>query len=327
MEPIDKLRLAEALRLKAELGDTIWPEYSALDAPVIIWNEDYEFLFGMSRPPEEWEAVPNDDFEGDAYFRRPAYNPQNFAVPVGNQWTASLFTKYQLDVSLITAIRDLLPPVISDIFPYRIFIQPSEFQISGVQHEYFHVVQALYAPEKFARAEAIYEYDDSYWKLDGDMRSAWEEEIELLIKAEETSSEGDAAELGRQFLAWREQRRRDFGLSADLINYEVLVEWLEGTAKYVELRSWKAAGSDPGYSSLPEMEADPDFNDYEDYEEQWGQAVGQTRRQAREEGDVRFYYTGMLQAFLLDRLMPDWKERIMEDDVYLEDLLREALAK
>ena len=189
------------------------------------------------------------------------------------------------------------------------------------------MIQAVFSPEKFAEAEAIYEYDDQYWKVDGDMQPTWRNEIDLLIKAVEASSDGESAEYGRQFLAQRDRRRQVFDLKADLIGYEIMIEWLEGIAKYVELRSWEVAGRDPGYSPLIEMAADPDFKDYEDFEFQWSQAKRQTRRQAGEEGDVRFYYTGMLQAFLLDRLMPDWKVRIMEDGVFLEDLLREALAK
>jgi hypothetical protein len=48
---------------------------------------------------------------------------------------------------------------------------------------------------------------------------------------------------------------------------------------------------------------------------------------AGNEGDGRFYYSGMTQAFLLDQLAPGWKARIMQDDVFLEDLLREAVAR
>ena len=322
IEPLDKSRLAEALYLKSELGDTVWPGYTALDAPVIIWNKDYEFLFGMSNPPEGWDEVPGDDFEGEPYFRRAADDPQNFAVLVGDQWASSIFTKYLLDEALISGISNLLPPMIKDIFPYRIFIQPSEVQISGVQHEYFHVMQAEFDPVKFADAEAVYEFGDQYWAIDAEMHSAWGAEIDLLIKAVEATSEGDAAELARQFLAQRDQRRRDFDLGSDLITYEVRFEWLEGTAKFVELRSWQEAQSDHGYVSLPEMETDPDFKHYETFESHWNQEMRQTRQQANREGDVRFYYTGMLQACLLDRLVPNWKERITEDGVYLEDLLR-----
>lgn len=327
MDALDKIRLSEALYLKTELGDAIWPGYAALASPVIIWNDDYEFLFGVSNPPDGWEEVPADEFEGQPYFRRPADDAQNFAVQVGDQWAASIFTKHLLDFSLISAITDLLPPIIVDIFPYQIFIQPSERQISVLQHEYFHVMQITINPQKFADAEAVYEFGDRYWEKDSEMQSAWGEEIDLLIKAREASSDGDAAELGRQFLAQRGARRLDFGLDADLIAYEVRLEWLEGTAKYVELRSWQQADSDHGYLSFPEMANDPDFKDYETYESHWSQEMRTARGQANREGDTRFYYSGMLQAYLLDRLMPDWKERITGEGVYLEDLLREAVAK
>jgi hypothetical protein len=327
MTPLDKVRLSEALHLKIELGDAIWDGYADLEAPVIIWNEDFEFLFNVNMPPEDWEEVPEDDFEGELYYRRPAVTPQNFAIQVGEQWAGSVFTKYQLDKSLITAVSDLLPPLISNIFPYKIFIQSSDLQIAVVQHEVFHVFQVLHAPEKFAEAEATYQSDESYWMLDGDMQPSWKEEIELLIKAAESSSDGDAVELVRQFLAQRDQRRQDFGLSADLIAYEVSMEWLEGTSKYVELRSWEEAGADSSYVPLVEMSIDPDFEGYEGFKSQWNQEIRQTRRQAGVEGDVRFYYTGMLQAYLLDRLMPDWKERILEDGVFMDDLLRETLGQ
>ncbi len=325
MEALDKLRLEEALHLKAELGDQIWLGYAALDAPVIIWNEDYEFLFGVSSPPAGWEVVPDDKFDGRPYYRRPADDPQNFAVRVGDQWAASIFTKYLADAGLISAIRGLLPPGIAEVFPYKIFIQPSELQISAVQHEYFHVVQAEIAPVKFAAAEGVHDRGERYWPLDETMRSAWREEIDVLIKAVQTSHAGDAKELTRQFLAIRARRRQDIGLDKILIDYERQLEWLEGTAKFAELFSWQEASQNHGYLSLSEMATDPDFKDYETFNSHWNQEIAQTKRQARVEGEVRFYYTGMLQAYLLDRLLPEWKDRFMEEGVYLEDLLGEAI--
>jgi len=325
MQPLDKVRLAEAYHLKEELGEEIWPGFTNLDAPVIIWNDDYEFLFGMDSPPSEWEAVPNEDFDGKLYFRRPADQPQNFAVLVGDQWAASLFTKYQLDRELIEGIGGLLPPVISEIFPYTIIIQPSEMQITGVQHEIFHVYQAVMVPEKFSEAEGAYQVDERYWELDVEMKTAWKEETELLIKAVDASTDGDAAELAQDFLIQRSQRRRENGLDESLIAYENSIEWLEGTAKYVELHSWETAGRVPDYEPLKEIQSDPDFKAYQNFERQWEQALRQTRRQAGVEGDVRFYYTGLLQAYLLDRLMPDWKDRIMDETTTLEGLLHEAI--
>lgn len=44
-------------------------------------------------------------------------------------------------------------------------------------------------------------------------------------------------------------------------------------------------------------------------------------------GDGRFYYSGMAQAALLDRLLPDWKEQALTDGVFLEDLLETAVTQ
>jgi hypothetical protein len=49
------------------------------------------------------------------------------------------------------------------------------------------------------------------------------------------------------------------------------------------------------------------------------------KRMAGDDGDGRFYYSGMAQAVLLDRLMPGWKARAMQDSVFLEALLAEAV--
>jgi hypothetical protein len=45
---------------------------------------------------------------------------------------------------------------------------------------------------------------------------------------------------------------------------------------------------------------------------------------ADDQGDGRFYYSSMAQAFMLDRLMPDWKQKAFNKGVWIEDLLAEA---
>jgi hypothetical protein len=48
------------------------------------------------------------------------------------------------------------------------------------------------------------------------------------------------------------------------------------------------------------------------------------KRQATREGEPRFYYTGMAQAMLLDRLQPGWQDHVLSDDVWLDMLLDKA---
>lgn len=57
----------------------------------------------------------------------------------------------------------------------------------------------------------------------------------------------------------------------------------------------------------------------------WSAQLDEVTRTAGREGETRFYYSGMAQAVLLDRLLPDWKERAFEPDSMLEDLLRDGV--
>lgn len=80
------------------------------------------------------------------------------------------------------------------------------------------------------------------------------------------------------------------------------------------------AGCDGVISAL----GDPEFQDYSAFPAKWSRELGQMKRMASDE--TRFYYSGLAQAVLLDRVMPGWKDRALTDGVWLEDLLAEPLA-
>ncbi len=56
----------------------------------------------------------------------------------------------------------------------------------------------------------------------------------------------------------------------------------------------------------------------------WTQELMTLRLQSHGD-EIRFYYTGMGQAFLPDRLNPEWRTTFLQDNVFLEDLLSDAL--
>ncbi|MBN1667294.1 MAG: hypothetical protein JW862_09395 [Anaerolineales bacterium] len=325
LEPLDKARLAEALHLQSALGDQIWPGWQQAIPPYLLWHAESSFLTSFDQPPPGWVIVNGDQFQGEPYYRQPSEEPQNFAILIGDTWVASLATKHETDLFMRQAFQEMLPDWVEPFFPFRLLILNSELHISGLLHESFHVYQARQAPDKFAAAEAIYPLEDAYWQIDPQMQAGWKSEIELLIEAIQTPNQADAVTLARQFLANRQERRQAAGLTPELANFERRQEWLEGLAKYVELASWQAAGQAGDYQPLPAMEADPDFKDYQTYDRRWRQELDQARRQASEQSVVRFYYTGLLQARLLDRLLPDWKARAFETDLALEDMLQQAV--
>lgn len=325
LSPVDAARLEEALRLKRALGDRVWPGWGSAEIPVLLWNRYDSFLVGHPAPPAPWELVAGDPVGGSPYYHRRTDDPQNFAVLVGDVWVASIATKGETDRFVIGMFEDTLPTPLDRLVPYRLLIQPSEVQIAGLLHEAFHVHQAVSAYERLEAAEGAYRWGDAYWAADVGMRSAWREEIDALARALGAADDGERRDLTRQFLERRRERRTGAGLGADLVAYERHLEWLEGLAKYVELTILREAYEDADYRSALSRDVDPDFRAYRGWPQRWSREVGQMRRQATREGDSRFYYTGMAQATLLDDLLPDWKDRALEEGVWLEDLLSEAV--
>lgn len=327
LSSLDKARLAEALHLKQTLGDRVWPGFAAAEIPILLWNRDYSFLYGdnINSPPAAWQEVPGDTFQGQPYYRRASTDPQNFAVQVDDQWVASIGTKLEADLFVREMIQGSIPSPVNQVIPYRLLIQPSEVQISAVQHEAFHVFQLANAPVRFEDAELAYPDGSRYWAIDSAMGDAWRAEIDALAQALDADSDEQAAVLAGQFLNQRRARRQDHGLGPDMIAFERRFEWLEGLAKYVELESWRQAAGSDGYQPLPAMAEDPDFDGYAGFDGRWSQEIGQMKRQADQEGDTRFYYTGMAQAVLLDRLLPGWKEQVMKEGIWLEDLILQAV--
>jgi hypothetical protein len=332
LQPLDAARLSEALHLRASLGDALWPGFGAEPIPVILHYGQASFLVGYpgSPPaaggiPAAWQPVSADAFQGQPYYRKPETDPQNFAILVGETWVAGMASKTMTDAFLIQVYRDLRPPVLEQIFPYRLLIQPSETQIAAVIHESFHVYQARCSPQRLQAAESAHASGDRYWAADTAMHPAWQEEARLLIAALEAKTDAETRQLARQFLQNRQQRRQAASLSPDLAAYERWLEWEEGLAKYTEIKILQLAYETAAYQPTPEIETDPEFDAYQGFPRRWSQELIQLRLQAGQEGESRFYQTGLALAYLLDRLDPAWKEKAFEDGAFLEDLLDLAL--
>lgn len=319
---LDQARLLEALQLRAELGEQVWTGWGKAEIPVILWNGSYEFLFQYTGPPPaDWTVITMAELAGTPSFRRTADNPQNFAVKVGETWTASIATKNNTDVFLIDSFRDIFPTPLKQIFPYRLLIQPSETQLGAVLHESFHVYQYQRAPERIEQAELIHGWGDEYDTASEAFNAELKEESKLLTLALKAETRAEKTELVRQFLSARDARRESQQLSSELIAYERWLEWEEGTAKYIEVAILKTAHEATAYQPVPGMQNDPDFKYYRKFDQRWSQELIQLEY-PQATGEPRFYMSGMAQAFLLDALMPGWKEQYWDEGIFLEDLLR-----
>ena len=292
----DKAELAEALRLKAEFGDQVWPGFSGSGIPIILYNDSYEFLVGEENPADSWEVVKEDNFMGRPYYRRAGKNPQSFAVSIGTRWAGRIGT---LDWW-------------NSKSPLKITV---DFHIVGLIHEVFHAYQANLVPARFARATAVYASEGRYPYKDSDFASAWNSEGKTLAEALRAKDDTEVRSLAQKFLNIRDARREQATLSPDLVTYEVELEWLEGLAEYVQIKFYELAASSAKESASIRFGPGLPFYLQGDFIRLEG-SLGQ------QSGDLRFYLSGMAQARLLDRLNPGWKAKAMQEKVDLENLLR-----
>jgi hypothetical protein len=167
-------------------------------------------------------------------------------------------------------------------------------------------------------------YGKKYPWSDPRFNDGWKAELNALADALAASQDQRMMALAGKFIELRKARRNSFRLDASLIDLERLREWEEGLAKYTELAIWKSAAYDAGYKPSETLSGDSDFNAYKSFGAKWTEELATLRRQYGGD-EIRFYYSGMAQAFLLDRLNPDWRRALLKSDAFLEDLLGEAL--
>ncbi|HEX8925450.1 MAG TPA: hypothetical protein VF786_06630, partial [Terriglobales bacterium] len=207
-------------------------------------------------------------------------------------------------------------------------LRSSDQYISVVLHETFHAYQARTAPARFEAAQKAYAAEREYPWDDAEVRRAWGLELELLARAINVQSDHEAADLARQFIQVRRKRHSSPAMSQASIDYERQVEWLEGLGKYAELKTWQEASllQRRGYRPVRELASDREFSNYSRFSRRWSGEMSTMKSQASRRGDIRFYYSGMAQAFLLDRLVSSWKSRVRLDDLSMDELLAQALA-
>ncbi len=322
----DKTRAEEALHLMASLGGQAWP---GLDdsLPMILWNDAFAFLINAEEALPGWERLDNQTVNGlPVYVQEHTANYQAFAEMLPNsQYAGSMATKDATNLEFVRLFEENLPPFLAKIFPYRLILITSDHYITALVHETFHAYQAENYPTRFKDSEGTYQTDREYKLWFSNNSEAWQSEMKILIDAVEETDPADQIDLVKDFLATRDERRSENRLAPSLILHEKRFEWLEGTSKYVELEIWRLADASASYQPVTGMENDPDFDGYGKYSRRWKNELTNAQNAAEGGGDSLFYYSGMLQARLLDQLLPGWKTRMGEPGVWLEDLLREAV--
>ncbi|MDX1592269.1 MAG: hypothetical protein R3283_09910, partial [Balneolaceae bacterium] len=193
----NRILLDEATHLRESLGDQIWPGWDTLKIPWVVYNESHVFLVGMDQPAEGWKRVPRTvteagtwtQVQGEDYYRQPlpenGPTPQAFIVQIGDQYAASMTTREWTGIQMVRQIGNQLPGILKPVFPFGLFLHQfdSNWYVSAILHESFHVLQAVTANESLIEAENVVSLEDEYPWDDPEFRSSWLEERKLLAAA------------------------------------------------------------------------------------------------------------------------------------------------
>lgn len=282
----DRIRLAEAFRMSSQLGDRIWPGWTAAPFAVLLVTQDAEFLIRHPKPTPDFTRIGHDELLDSDIYRRPRQFPTNLQAT-------------------FPAVADIPTVVIGTA--ENTASKTSTPWVVTVMHEHFHQLQTS-QPGYFAGVD----------KLDlkrGDTTGMWMLNFAFPYTApgalEHVRQLATALAAPSTTRAQYAQLRSAFNasLQPDEARYFGFQLWQEGVARYTEIRiaDWAATS----YTPSPAFAALPDYQPFAARAQALHARVNEQLAAAKLADDKRvlFYAIGAAEGLLLDRTAPGWQAR------------------
>jgi hypothetical protein len=299
----DRIRIAEARRLFAQLGDDLWPGWSEAPFCILLVTPEREFLIGHPKPDNSFTMVGHDSLlAGDVYVRARVFDTGLLATfPIGGVSTIVIGQAQRTDASHSTRWTVTL------------------------LHEHFHQWQQS-RPDYYPSVGALDLEDDDasgMWMLDypfpyedREVNERFEELCDLLHDAVRASSSGSARRKIDKYL----QRREEFCESLDERDYKYFSfqVWQEGIARYTEYTLARRASA--SFRPTDQFKDLDDFVSFEaDARETASHILTELRRMSLKRSKrSAFYPFGAAEGILLDRVSPGWRDRYFEEKFFVE---------
>jgi hypothetical protein len=337
IDPLLLVSLKECQNITKTVGDEFYPGWKFQETPVLFYKPNVqELLINYPHKPEEFSEYTgfNPLKDQTIYARNDttvfSIDDQNTSTEIEGirvLVVADPFSRMrnQIRGTVLNQTKDF----VIDWLEQWNFLRSPYGEIKLILHEAFHVFQRKMAPEKFANEMVV----SIYPLLDPVNNSLYVLEGNVLRDALFSKDSKARMDKVKQFVAVRTFRQSR--LKEEVVEYENLNEYVEGTAKYVEYKFMKIGEM---VEPIEEMYYRNGFNGYQgvlskQFEEKIDDmvkivAVSDDRFGNKYgAGPMRFrlYDLGACQALLLDEVIPEWKTKIFEKDVYLCDLLKNAV--
>jgi len=337
INPLQFVSLKEARNITKTFGNEFYPEWNFANIPVLFYRPNVqELLINYPHKPGGFSIYKSfSPFTDEIIYVRNdttifKIDDQNTSIDIEGipvLVVADYFSRMRNQLSDITRNRDY--DFIYDWLDKWNFIPSSYDEIKMILHEGFHVYQNKMAPNKYADENVV----SIYPLLDPVNNTLYALEGNILRDALLTESLKTKEEKTKEFIAVRTYRQSL--LKKEIVEYENLNEYVEGTAKYIEYKFMKIGEK---VQPVKEMYFQNGFNGYKKIlSEQFRKEINDMvtivsvndNRFGNKFGTgpmrYRLYDLGACQSLLLDELMPEWKSKIFEDNVYLCDLLKTSL--
>lgn len=276
----------------AENGTDIFPGFDGTTVDLIIFNDKYEFLISVDADASEWINTGYSDVLKKNIYRRPAKDPQAFAVYTADRWVGSMATQNSFNRSIFMTMKEQAG-IFGYLIPPQIFHADTEYYKGIVIHEMLHAFQAQKNAVRVDSAGSVHNVSSNFYeneRFDSLIRS----EGAYLQKALDAKSKEDTLRYVVLFLETREIRRTECGMTANEIFKEREFEWLEGMARYAEYQSSKASKSIIRSN------------------------LGKIIDKVKVKSDDRYYSMGLAEGLILDKLGVDWKDNAFSGEFVFE---------
>jgi hypothetical protein len=298
----DRVRLAEARRLRMAVANRVWPSWEKTPFAVLLVTDSVEFLL--------WHAAPSADFVVQGYDSL--------------LQTAVLARPGQFSTNLLATFPAVTQTPTIVIGQPRSTGKSSSEWVLTLLHEHFHQLQFAYP--------GYYKALDTLGLSRGDQTGMWmlnypfpydSAPIQELIKA---ASLALAAALDSPVSHSKDALQRYYALRTTLREddrrYLEFQLWQEGVARYVEYRC--AALAAQGYTPTAAFTALPDYVPYANVSIGLLNGImdGLRSSDLGVQRRISFYALGAGLALLLDREAPGWKERYFSPIFTLEHHFR-----
>jgi hypothetical protein len=294
--------VAECLNAINAKGNEVWEGWSNFSCPINIVTNDYEFLIGFKKPPAEYRFLEYDKLlKTDIYFKERTFK--------------------QLLVGAAKMLSGKLTVFIStpELFISKLKINMDFYKILLI-HELFHVFQINnfsggYEFIKNLNFPRTYPYKV---EINNKMRG---QEGKILKKAITSKTKIKKLECLAKFLDIRMKRREIMmkkhpkSFSERHITQEKFMEWLEGQARYTEVKMGQLLRDDK-YKPIPYYKK---FlkNPMDIYKNE----IRKLELITLNSGPESNYGLGWAQWLLLDQLFPEWKNKAFQKDFFAEEVL------